>query len=452
MPDEAAGGAEPDCTEPDHMEPDYAGPGHAGTDHARPGKPDGTAPEKTAPKRQYSSTVEKGTEFELQVAGLLKAYGYAVTHNVTLTGKSGNAHQIDVLAEYACPLHTSRLIVEAKAYEHHVGKDVVMKLVSIRADLGMDRAVLATTTGFAAGALIEARQHGNLDMWDGDAINKFMAKRGVDARDTGIKGTARRFVLGKMTTRRVRRRAAKSAKSRSGGRIFGRGRPKEHVALAEPVLYPYLDVSVQTRVTKIEKTGWRRRGPVTRTVVNHVTLDGRTGVLVDAAKGALSYRHSYLGALGKDELAILRRVAGCRAFGRDEMVDAGLSPAEANTALLNLARRGTVRQVGEEPARYALREPFPASPGAVAGIEMPHGRSMTDVNPGNRMIDVRVQAGSIQEMLERYWGRCTVVSVEQVYYPYYDVRYEASDGSRRNEVIDGITGRPQEYLADVMAE
>ena len=64
--------------------------------------------------------------------GLLKAYGYAVTHNVTLTGKSGNAHQIDVLAEYACPLHTSRLIVEAKAYEHHVGKDVVMKLVSIR--------------------------------------------------------------------------------------------------------------------------------------------------------------------------------------------------------------------------------------------------------------------------------------------------------------------------------
>ena len=29
----------------------------------------------------------------------------------------------------------------------------------------MDRAVLATTTGFAAGALIEARQHGNLDMW-----------------------------------------------------------------------------------------------------------------------------------------------------------------------------------------------------------------------------------------------------------------------------------------------
>ena len=108
--------------------------------------------------------------------------------------------------------------------------------------------------------------------------------------------------------------------------------------------------------------------------------------------------------------------------------------------------------MGEEPARYTLGEPFPASPGAVTGIEMPHGRSMTDVNPGNKMVDVRVQAGSIQEMLERYWGKCTVVSVEQVYYPYYDVRYEASDGSRRNEVIDGITGRPQEYLADVMAE
>ena len=62
------------------------------------------------------SSVDRGTKFELTVAGILHAKGYSVKHNVNMIGKSGAAHQIDVLAEYKCPLHTDRIIVETKNY------------------------------------------------------------------------------------------------------------------------------------------------------------------------------------------------------------------------------------------------------------------------------------------------------------------------------------------------
>lgn len=414
--------------------------------------PENTKPKKAYPifgKKGYSSTVEKGTEFELQVAEMIKAHGYEVTHNVTMVGKSGAPHQIDVLAEYRCPLHTSKMIVEAKAYSHHVSKDIVMKLANIMQDLGMGHAVLATTTEFSSGALTTAQQYKNLDLWDGDKIKEFMASKGIV--DDGISGATKRFIPAKANGKRIRKDAAKSAKNRSGGTIFGRGKPKESVMKTEIVSYPYLDVSVQTNMTRIEKTGWRRRESVTRTVVNHVTLDGRTGALVDFAKAGLSYKYAYLVSMSNDEMAILRTVAGKRTFGREEMMATGLSLGAASSTLLKMAGNGVVKQIGTKPAKYSPMVSFPTSPAMVGGIERPFGKSMIDRDPGNRVIDIRVQIGSIEGELGRYWNKCKTVLVEQVYYPYYDVRYKSTDGSRRNEMIDGITGKPQKYLAKVMA-
>lgn len=430
-------------------------PGHAGVSAKTP-RPEGASAEPPKPlgmpgkkKGEYSSTVEKGTEFELQVAEMFRAHGYRVTHNVTMVGKSKAPHQIDVLAEYVCPLHTSRIIVEAKAYSHHISKDIIMKLADIMRDLGMDRAVLATTTDFSSGAVTTAQQYNNLEMWDGDKIKRFMARGGM-AGD-GIPGATKRFIPAKADGKKIRRNAAKSAKRRSGGVIFGRGRPRESVAATEIVSYPYLDVSIQTNVTRVEKTGWRRRESVTRTVVNHVTLDGRTGALADFTKNGPSYRYAYLDSMSDDEMAVLRAVAGKRTFGRQDVTASGLSSGAASSALLRMAGNGIVRQAGTKPAKYSAMAPFPASPVMVGGIEGPFGKGMIDRDPGNRVIDIRVQAGGMEEKLARYWNGCRVVSIEQVYYPFYDVRYESDDGNRRNEMIDGITGRPQKYLARVMA-
>ncbi len=405
-------------------------------------------------KKEYASTVEKGTEFEIQVAELFRSYGYKVTHDITLVGKSGAPHQIDVLAEYAAPLHATRIAVEAKAYSHNVVKDVIMKLANIRDDLGVERAVLATTKEFTSGALTTAAQYGFLDMWNGDKVNELMADRGIDTSGMGLMGAAKRFIPDKARAKRVRRNAAKSARRRSGGMLFRRGMPKERMAGVSLVSYPYLDVAVQTRMARVEKTGWwwRRKESVMRTVVDHVTLDGRTGALVDFAKNEMSYQYSYLGSVGRDEMAMLKQAAGRPTFGRNEIILSELSPGAANAVLLRLASRGIIKQVNEKPARYALRVPVPTRPSSVTGIDRPYGSRMGYENPGNRMIGLRVPVGSIEEGLGKIWTGCKVVSAEQVYYPYYDVRYESSDGGRRNEMVDGVTGRPQKYLAEAMAE
>ena len=95
--------------------------------------------------------MDRGTKFELAVADILRAKGYSVEHNVNMTGRSGAVHQIDVLAEYQCPLHRDTVIVETKDHGSNISKDTVMKLASIQQDLSVGNAILATTSDFTIG-------------------------------------------------------------------------------------------------------------------------------------------------------------------------------------------------------------------------------------------------------------------------------------------------------------
>ena len=407
-------------------------------------------------KKQYTSTTEKGTEFEIKIADLFKQYGYDVTHNVVLKGKkSGVSHQIDVLAEYVCPLHRNKIIIEAKAYSHHVSKDVVMKLENIRDDIGIGMAILATTTEFASGAEKTALQYPLLELWNGDKINELVSKKSSLTID--VPGAEKRFVISKLNPKKVQRRAAKIAKKHSGGVLFGRGRSKERVASIDLICYPYLDVSVQSRTSKLEKVGWRKKEMVTRTVVNHVTIDGKTGSLVDFAgkqgrkKGIISYQYAYLNTTTADEMSVLGQAAGKETFGNDEVILAGLTSGTANAVMLRLSSRGIIKQVREKPSvKYSKLVPIPQTPASIIGIDRIYGNDMLDSNPGNTVIPISIQLGGIESALRRIWPDCRVISTEQVYYPYYHVQYQSDNGDRRNEVIDAITGLNQEYLADVM--
>ena len=110
------------------------------------------------------SSVDRGTKFELAVADILRAKGYSVEHNVNMTGRSGAVHQIDVLAEYQCPLHRDTVIVETKDHGSNISKDTVMKLASIQQDLSVGNAILATTSDFTIGARKTATQYKNLNL------------------------------------------------------------------------------------------------------------------------------------------------------------------------------------------------------------------------------------------------------------------------------------------------
>ncbi|AGK61147.1 hypothetical protein Asulf_01147 [Archaeoglobus sulfaticallidus PM70-1] len=108
---------------------------------------------------------EKGVELEKLVAQLFKSKGYDVMHNVKLKGRSGVEHQIDVYAEYKCPLHLSRIVIECKAYDTPINKDIVMKLIQEVLDLGVDRGILVTTSYFTPDAVSTANGY-NVDLWD----------------------------------------------------------------------------------------------------------------------------------------------------------------------------------------------------------------------------------------------------------------------------------------------
>src|SRR3990170_1275738 len=105
------------------------------------------------------TTYEKGLAFELKLAELFKKMGYDVIHDIKKVGRSGAEHQIDVLAEYRYPLHTSKVIIEAKSYDRPIDKDRVMKLIQIVNDLGADRGIVVTTSYFTPEAIKTASGH-----------------------------------------------------------------------------------------------------------------------------------------------------------------------------------------------------------------------------------------------------------------------------------------------------
>ncbi len=63
--------------------------------------------------KQSSKEWEK---LEQEVTRIFNQHGYHAQHKKRLKGKSGVEHEIDVVAEYQAPLHSSKLLIECKAH------------------------------------------------------------------------------------------------------------------------------------------------------------------------------------------------------------------------------------------------------------------------------------------------------------------------------------------------
>lgn len=99
------------------------------------------------------------------VAGIFSSRGYRVQRNVRLTGVSGVSHEIDVLATYETPLGEVRVAVECKRHASPVMKDAVMKLRDEIQDLGIEKGIIVSTSGFTEGAIRYAKST-NIELWD----------------------------------------------------------------------------------------------------------------------------------------------------------------------------------------------------------------------------------------------------------------------------------------------
>jgi hypothetical protein len=94
-----------------------------------------------------STTHERGRELEQLLGGYLALHNYQVCHNVVIEGRSGARHELDVVGDKSDGLSCFRLVVDCKAWNAAIDKDIVYKPAGVLADLGVAKGVIAALFG-----------------------------------------------------------------------------------------------------------------------------------------------------------------------------------------------------------------------------------------------------------------------------------------------------------------
>lgn len=127
--------------------------------------------------------MEKGHELEVKIERSFQLYGYKTERNVILEGKSGGKHEIDILAEKSDGVTTMRIMVECKAWDRPIEKDVVSKVHYVKEDLGLNKAIIVALSGWRIGAEKSARELG-IDLWGRDELEKRLGRVEVAELET----------------------------------------------------------------------------------------------------------------------------------------------------------------------------------------------------------------------------------------------------------------------------
>lgn len=101
---------------------------------------------------------------EARIAAYFTSAGYGVRCNAVLAGRSGGSHEIDVLAEKTDSLMTVKVMVECKAWDRPIEKDVISKVDYVLKDLGLNKGIIVSLNGWRSGALQAATELG-IDLW-----------------------------------------------------------------------------------------------------------------------------------------------------------------------------------------------------------------------------------------------------------------------------------------------
>lgn len=397
------------------------------------------------------SALRKGTGFELKIAELFEKNGYHVTHDIKMEGKSGTTHQIDVLAEYKAPLHTSTVIIEAKSYQSNIDKDIIMKLIQIQQDLSADRAILATTSDFTTGALTTANQYNNLELWDGEKIASYLGK--LQLMDTGdvmeeSQKVTQNMVNSVLTFDQVTNYANETIQKRAKGGFMGKGKIIEKLVGVKKFLYPYYDINMEAKIRKVEKTGWRSTEESIQTISSRTSVDAVTGSIVNLTSEGMDYSYSYLSELDNEEIQLLRYVANVESFEKRSLSALGWSAGKIGKIVNSLSGKGVLVQTIARPATYSRVWNFPSDPSIFQSVLENH--TMIPLESDNKTINPEISPASIITAFGNYWDSCSVSSIDVVYYPYYAIVFGKEDNTKRIEVLDGISGFRQEYVEELI--
>ena len=119
--------------------------------------------------------LDKGRELERKIEESLKLNGYSTERNVILEGRSGAKHEVDILAEKSDGITRFRIMVECKAWNKPIEKDVVSKVAYVMRDLGLNKAIIVSLMGWRAGAEKAAEELG-IELWGREEIEQKLGR------------------------------------------------------------------------------------------------------------------------------------------------------------------------------------------------------------------------------------------------------------------------------------
>jgi type III secretion system FlhB-like substrate exporter len=392
------------------------------------------------------TTHEKGLAFELKLTELFKKMGYDVIHNTKKVGRSGAEHQIDVLAEYRCPLHTSQVVIEAKSYDSPIDKDRIMKLIQIVDDLGADRGIIVTTSYFTPEAIKTARGH-NVELWNREQLAKFLGEIEIGASEKGlpseisVKERVVRFILSVQDAERIERNALEQ---RAKGGFLGAGKIIERLDSISLQYFPYYEAEIQASVSEIEKTGLLSKRTVQKLVTVQINVNAQNGDIVTVNEEGISSPYPFLKRLNEDEIRVFRSMNEGGWYDARSIIGLGFSDGKARKILSGLANADAVK-IGTGKRGVTLYKPkiaFPNDPRLL--------RSISDVlniqeisKTEATFISPKIEASDIMKRIELYWN-AAVNNISVLYYPYYVCNLVTHDGSQRTDMIDAISGKLRE--------
>ena len=392
------------------------------------------------------SAYEKGLALELKLVELFRKMGYDVIHNTKKVGRSGAEHQIDVLAQYRCPLHTSQVIVEAKSYDLPIDKDRIMKLIQIVDDLGADHGIIVTTSYFTPEAIKTAKGH-NVELWNREQLLKFLGEIQLIAVEKGLPtevSLKERVAQPIITIQDAERIEKNILEQRAKGGFLGKGKIIEKFNSIILQYFPYYEAEIQATVSEIEKTGWLSTRTVQKLVTVRISFDALNGDIIIVDESGVSSPYAFLKVLNEDEIRVFRAMKERIEYNLQSVVGLGFSEGKSKKILSGLVTKNALETSrGERGITiYRPKTLFPHDPRLLRSIS--DVLKMQEISKFDaEFIPAKIEASDIIKRIEFYWN-AKVNKITVLYYPYYVCNLTTQDGSQRIDTIDAVSGKLKE--------
>ena len=275
--------------------------------------------------------------------------------------------------------------------------------------------------------------------------NSIETHEGQEAPSTSTTSEAM-IVESSLTENDVTRYARQSVTARSKSGLFKKEKIQETPLAWEKFLYPYYDIEMEITLGEIEKTK-SKNDSITKTIRCRATVDGRTGVIVDVTKDGISYKYSFLNDLSTAEISLLYYVNPIQSFTLNEISGLGLGVENSIQTLEKLTEKGYLKRKDGAGKYQIVKEIQIPNPSRLKCVMEEHG--IAQETTSERRIKPSITAASLPLHLGKYWARCHVPASVLVYYPFYGITYDRKD-YYRIEVIDGVTGKRQDYLERIV--